>query len=634
MFNLNIEAYKARKFRALKLTSISTLALFWLLSSGPNVQAQDNNNESLTSTVSVATTIDSSQNSEATTLEISTETGLAETKTTSLESGSVSISGVQTQPYSAPLETEESSISKDFYENLTSERVDYTNEIGFDFYAELPAPGAKADGRGEPLENLISNYGDSYVNDSVLSEDVIRFRRWEWQDLYKSLDLKAQENPDYLNTYRLQAEVYLVNKNYKEAFSQLDRILRRDPSDIHALSLSILAAKVTGEKEQVKNRLEALKYISPEAEEAVHNVLKYSDANNAKKVNYGSDQLTDMVPDIIAVFGQSPNPDGTPSPALITRLEKTKEMAERYPDIPIVLSGGAVRYEHAEADVMAKWLIENGISSERLILDDIARDTPGNAVGMVKTFKEHGANKVLAVGTILHLPRATTVLKVYADAVGYDITIDSAGGGTPPSASKQEGERLYTYVNALRAGFLYTKDDFARFSRRTVKVSYKDQDEKVIEEREYKLGEKVEFPTFARDGFTLKGWATNSEGTKLDVFFPKSDTILYSIWEKNPENLSSEKPKEPSQTGSNVVVTQVPEAKESDKKAESSAIVTKVSEENKYFLPETTSTIAHTKSLPKTNSVNDLAYSLFGFCLVGLSITGRKKVPNIIFKNK
>lgn len=625
MFNTNNNSYRARKFRALKLTSISTLALFWLLSSGSNVQALDNNSETLPTSVSVTSTIDSSQSIDITTSEISTETGVAENETTTLISTDDSAPGVQTRAYSAASDTEEASISKDFYENLTNERVDYTSEIGFGFYSELPAPGAKDDGRGEPLEKLISNYGDSYANDSILSEDVVRFRRWEWQDLYKSLDQKAQENPDYLNTYRLQAEVYLVNKNYKEAFSQLDRILRRDPSDIHALSLSILAAKVTGEKEQVKNRLAALKYISPEAEEAVHNVLKFSDSNNAKKVNYGSDQLTDMVPDVIAVFGQSPNPDGTPSPALITRLEKTKEMAERYPDIPIVLSGGPVRYEYAEADVMAKWLVENGISADRLILDDIARDTPGNAVGMVKAFKEFGAKKVLAVGTILHLPRATTVLKVYADAVGYDITIDSAGGGTPPSGSKQEGERLYTYVNALRAGFLYTKDDFDKFSRRTVKVTFKDHDEKVIEKREYKLGEKVDFPTLARDGFSLKGWATNSEGIKLDEFFPKLDTTLYAIWEKNPDNLPSEKSKEPTQTGSNVVVTEAPEAKESNKKAESSAIVTKVSENKKHSLPETASAVSQTKSLPKTNSVNNLSYSLFGFCLVGLSFTGRKK---------
>lgn len=423
MFHRNDDSYKVRKSSTLKLSRISVFVVFLLLSFGINPKV--------------------------------------------INSTAGSTFGLLSQVSATTLESNDTAISNNFYVNLTNDRVDYTTDIGFDFYEELPAPGAKDDGRGEPLEKLISNYGDSYVADPILNEDVVRFRRWEWQALYQSLDQKAKANPDHLNTYRLQAEVYLVNKNYREAFSQLDRILRRDPSDIHALALSILAAKVTGENEQAKNRLEALKFISPEAEEAVQKVLNYSDEHSAKNVNYGSDQLTDMVPDVIAVFGQSPNADGTPSPALLTRLEKTKEMAERYPDIPIVLSGGPVRYQYAEADVMAKWLIENGISKDRLILDDVARDTPGNAVGMVKAFKEIGAKKVLAIGTILHLPRATTALKLYADSLGYDISVDSAGSGPQPSLAKQGGERLYTYVNAMRAALLYTKDDFDKFSIRT-----------------------------------------------------------------------------------------------------------------------------------------------------------------------
>uniref|UniRef100_UPI003F69004D LPXTG cell wall anchor domain-containing protein n=1 Tax=Streptococcus pluranimalium TaxID=82348 RepID=UPI003F69004D len=54
-------------------------------------------------------------------------------------------------------------------------------------------------------------------------------------------------------------------------------------------------------------------------------------------------------------------------------------------------------------------------------------------------------------------------------------------------------------------------------------------------------------------------------------------------------------------------------------------MVTKVSEDKKHSLPETASAVSQTKSLPKTNSVNNLSYSLFGFCLVCLSFTGRKK---------
>lgn len=73
--------------------------------------------------------------------------------------------------------------------------------------------------------------------------------------MYQSLNQKALATPDYLDTYRLQAEAYFVNKNYLEALSQLDQILRRNPLDVHALSLSIVACKATSYKTQTSMRL-------------------------------------------------------------------------------------------------------------------------------------------------------------------------------------------------------------------------------------------------------------------------------------------------------------------------------------------------------------------------------------------
>lgn len=293
----------------------------------------------------------------------------------------------------------------------------------------LPAPIAKADGRGEAIENLVVKYASDYLNDIYLKEDVIRFRRWQWQDLYTSLDLKTKQKPDYLNTYRLQAEAYFINKQYQEALSQLDQILRRNPNDVHAMAMSVVASRVLENPNTEAERLLALYQISPSIAQKVQQYLHFTDTMLA--ASYGSEPQTTMIPDTIAVFGQSPNPDGTPSKGLLQRLEKTKEMAEKFPNAKIILSGGPVRYIYAEADVMKKWLIENGVDESRLLLDDVARDTPGNAVGIIDFMKEYGGRKVLGIGTILHLPRAMSVLKSYADSIGYELEIDSAGGGSP-----------------------------------------------------------------------------------------------------------------------------------------------------------------------------------------------------------
>ena len=347
--------------------------------------------------------------------------------------------------------------------SLTDQKVEYNDTVSFEFMERLEAPTPKQNGRGEPLEKLVSDYGDSYINDPYLHDEVVYFRRWQWKEMYSSLDAKAKERPDYLDTYRLQAEAYLVNKEYKYALSQLDRILRVNPLDVHALSLSILANKCGALSSQTSMRLKALKLVSPNAEKRIRSILKDCDDNNANKKNYSDNQLYGVTPDVIAVFGQSPNADGTPSEALLTRLTKTKEMADKYPNVKIVLSGGPVRTPYAEADVMSKWLIENGVSQDRLLLDELARDTPGNAIGMVNLFKTINAHKILCVGTILHCPRAMTVLTVYGKTIGYDMTIDVVGGGNQPTQSQMKTERIYTYVNAFRAGYFYSKEDFSNY---------------------------------------------------------------------------------------------------------------------------------------------------------------------------
>ncbi|MCQ9123634.1 YdcF family protein [Rodentibacter caecimuris] len=333
--------------------------------------------------------------------------------------------------------------------------------LGLTLSDSISAPLGKESGRGQPIENLVVKYAEDYVNDPYLREDVVAFRRWEWQKLYHSLDQKVKQTPDYLNSYRVQAEAYLINKDYRPALSQLDQILRRKPDDLHALAVSILAAKTLEDETQVKQRLNALEKRSPQAAQAMRDFFRFTES--ILQQSFSDQPQSQLSFDAIAVFGQSPNPDGSPSKGLLQRLEKTKEMAEKYPNAKLVLSGGPVKTHYAESDVMAKWLKENGVNPNRFLLDPIARDTPGNAIGMVKLFKQHNLHTILGIGTQLHIPRATAVLKGYADYVGYPLKIDGVGGGNPPSAEKKHIEALYTYVNVARSMGLFTLSDFQRF---------------------------------------------------------------------------------------------------------------------------------------------------------------------------
>ena len=322
----------------------------------------------------------------------------------------------------------------------------------------MPIPPQQ--GRGEPIENLIPMYASDYENDPLLGDIVSSFRRWEWNTVYSSLNAIVTEDPDYLDAYRLQVEVYMINQNYDAALAQIDQILRSDPRDIHALGVSAILMHILGNEAGELERIKGLKMVCPEAAQAVCALLQ--NADTLINAEYSSQPQTDMIPDAIAVFGQTPKSDGTPSSGLLSRLKKALELANQYPEAKIILSGGDLKTEYTEASVMSRWLLEQGIEESRLILDEKARDTYGNAIGTLEALETLDAHKLIVVATMLHLPRATTTMTIYAESQGYPLEIDSAGGGE--IEVRNEDERLYTYVLAARAGKLFTKSDYSVFS--------------------------------------------------------------------------------------------------------------------------------------------------------------------------
>ena len=324
---------------------------------------------------------------------------------------------------------------------------------------EMSMPIPNKAGRGEPMEDLIPMYAEEYAEDPVLKEAVLQFRRWDWPAMYKNLDDIVTENPEYLDAYRLQAEAYMINKNYQAALAQLDRVLERDLGDVHALGVTAILMRILGDKTGEEVRMDALEMVCVDAANDVRSLLEKTEL--LLNASYDDEPQTDMVPDAIAVFGQTPKANGKPSSGLLSRLEKALEMAERFPDAKLILSGGDVKTEFTEAAVMKEWLMEQGIEETRMLLDEDARDTYGNAIGIITLCEEIDAHKVMVVGTMLHLPRAVTTLSLYAERVGFEIEVDSAGGGETEAAN--EGERLYTYVNAARAAGLFAQSDYSRY---------------------------------------------------------------------------------------------------------------------------------------------------------------------------
>ncbi len=86
------------------------------------------------------------------------------------------------------------------------------------------------------------------------------------------------------------------------------------------------------------------------------------------------------------------------------------ELAKRFPEVPIVLSGGSnaliSKADASEAELMKRLFVAVGVAPERLILEDGSRTTWENAVATRDLVKPAPGARWWLVTTAFHMPRA------------------------------------------------------------------------------------------------------------------------------------------------------------------------------------------------------------------------------------
>lgn len=126
--------------------------------------------------------------------------------------------------------------------------------------------------------------------------------------------------------------------------------------------------------------------LDPEAAVRWEMIVNYW--NEANEDNFvGTEILPDGLPDddslCLVVLGFQLNTDGSMRDELIGRLETALANLEKYPNAYVVVTGGGTASGNpsaTEADCMAEWLIDNGIDSSRIIIENTSRTTVENAV--------------------------------------------------------------------------------------------------------------------------------------------------------------------------------------------------------------------------------------------------------------
>jgi len=144
-------------------------------------------------------------------------------------------------------------------------------------------------------------------------------------------------------------------------------------------------------------------------------------------VNQGMTLYPNVLPDglpqddtlCIVVMGYALNPDGSMRDELLRRLETALASAQKYPNAYIVCTGGGTAKENknrTEAGEMSRWLLNQGISNERIIVEDQSFSTVANAINTCRILaNEYPFVTHLAIVTSdYHLPRSCLLFHAQA----------------------------------------------------------------------------------------------------------------------------------------------------------------------------------------------------------------------------
>ena len=165
--------------------------------------------------------------------------------------------------------------------------------------------------------------------------------------------------------------------------------------------------------------LEELRAIDEAQYAAWAGIMDYWDAVNTRlPVNIGvtEDGLPQDDSLAIVVLGYALNWNGTMKPELVDRLETALACAEKYPSALVVVTGGGTALANpgaTEGRLMGNWMLEHGLEENRLIVEDRASNTVGNAENTYNLLASGypQVDSVVLVTSDYHVPRGSILFQ-------------------------------------------------------------------------------------------------------------------------------------------------------------------------------------------------------------------------------
>lgn len=109
------------------------------------------------------------------------------------------------------------------------------------------------------------------------------------------------------------------------------------------------------------------------------------------------------------ILGHTLNADGSMSARLLNRLALALQLATRYPTSKILVSGGLAKQGMSEAERMAHWLSQQGVSPQRLLVESQSANTIENLRFSLPLLLQADIRQATLLSTADHVHRAQIV---------------------------------------------------------------------------------------------------------------------------------------------------------------------------------------------------------------------------------
>ncbi|EGQ8023869.1 YdcF family protein [Vibrio vulnificus] len=249
------------------------------------------------------------------------------------------------------------------------------------------------------------------------------------------------------------ANAQIYNKNVDKAIELFQQALSVAPDDVDLHTYLAVWQKFKGNEQAYQQHVTALNALNPGRAADLQRLLSTVDRILQTPLKEKATRQLGSN-DAIVTLGYALNPDGSMHDILIERLETTLAMAKANPEALIILTGGVPQNHKTEGKLMADWLIERGISANRIIEENYATSTVDNALFSAYALARHGVKHATIISSASHVRRGQTLFEIATWQTGpRNITFDTvAYPDKPLNELKQasSGELLGIYRDALR----------------------------------------------------------------------------------------------------------------------------------------------------------------------------------------